>query len=173
MATLLSVNGVSPKWGKDCFFAPNATLTGDVLLGERCSVWFNAVIRGDVHSIRIGDETNIQDGAIIHCTFKKATTQIGSRVSIGHRAMIHGCSIEDDVLIGMGSILLDNCQVGKGCIVGAGSLVLENTILDPGFLYAGSPVRQIKPVTKTQKEAMARTAKRYPEYGSWYDFLSK
>lgn len=123
---IVSVNGRRPTWGKDCFIAPNATLTGDVILGDACTVWFQAVIRGDVHSIRIGDRTNIQDGAVIHCTYRKAATQIGSGVSIGHRAIVHGCTIEDDVLIGMGAIVMDHAVVEKGCIVAAGAVVLEN-----------------------------------------------
>jgi len=169
MGLILPVNGIIPKIGIDCFIAPNSTITGDVQLGDRCSVWFNTVIRGDVHSIEIGADCNIQDGAIIHCSYQKAATKIGSGVSIGHQAMIHGCTIEDHVLIGMGSILLDNCVIGSGSIVGAGSLVLENTILEPCFLYAGSPVRKIKPVTEAQKETIQQTAKRYPQYASWYN----
>jgi carbonic anhydrase/acetyltransferase-like protein (isoleucine patch superfamily) len=171
-AHIFSVNGISPVWGESCFIAPNATITGDVVLGNHCSVWFNAVIRGDVHSIRIGDETNVQDGAIIHCTYQKAFTQIGSRVSIGHQAMLHGCTVEDETLIGMGAIVLDHAKIGKGCIVGAGSLVLENMELESGFLYAGSPVRKIKPVTEIQREMILKTARRYPEYGNWYDNLN-
>jgi len=169
MGLILPVNGISPKIGNDCFVAPNATITGDVQMGDRCSVWFNAVIRGDVHSIVIGEDCNIQDHVIIHCSYQKAATKIGNGVSIGHQAMVHGCTIEDHVLIGMGSILLDNCVVGTGSIVGAGSLVLENTILEPGYLYAGSPVRKIKPVTDAQKNMIHLTAKRYPEYASWYN----
>jgi carbonic anhydrase/acetyltransferase-like protein (isoleucine patch superfamily) len=169
MGLILSVNGLAPKFGTNCFIAPNATITGDVQMGDGCSVWFNAVIRGDVHQIRIGNETNIQDGAIIHCTYKRAAVAIGDRVSIGHQAMIHGCTIGNDVLIGMGAILLDNCEVGDGCIVGAGSVVLEKTILEPGFLYAGTPAKKIKPVTESQREIIGLTAIRYPQYASWYD----
>lgn len=168
-SNILPVRGIYPKWGKDCFIAPSATLAGDVVLGNRCSVWFNAVIRGDVHSITIGDDTNIQDGAILHGTYHRASVNIGSRVSIGHWAIIHGCTIEDEVLIGMGTILLDNCTIGKGCLVGAGSLVLENSELEPGYLYAGSPARKIKPVSDSQKEIILRTAARYTEYGNWYE----
>jgi len=168
MGLILPVNGILPRWGKDCFIAPNATLTGDVVLGNRCSVWFNTVIRGDVNSIRIGDDTNIQDGAIIHCTYQTAATKIGSGVSIGHMAMIHGCTIEDEVLIGMGAIILDGAVVSKGCLVAAGALVTEKSVLEEGYLYAGIPARKIKPVTENQKETILGTALRYPMYASWY-----
>lgn len=171
-SNILSVSGMIPRWGDSCFIAPNAILSGDVVMGNKCSVWFHAVLRGDVNSIRIGDETNIQDGAILHGNYQQASVEIGSRVSIGHRAIVHGCRIEDEVLIGMGAILLDNCHVGKGCLVGAGSLVLENAELEAGFLYAGSPARKIKPVSEVQKEIILRTASRYPEYASWYENIS-
>ncbi len=170
MGLIVAVNGINPKIGADCFVAPNATITGDVQIGDRTSVWFNVVIRGDVHTIEIGNDCNIQDQSIIHCSYKKASTKIGDRVSVGHQSIIHGCTIEDDVLIGMGSILLDNCIIGSGCIVGAGSLVLENSILEPGFLYVGSPIRKIKPVTEAQKDLIQITAKRYPEYATWYNW---
>jgi len=169
MALILPVNGKIPQFGSDCFLAPNSTITGDVTTGDRCSIWFGTVIRGDVNQILIGNDTNIQDLALIHGSFGKIPTKIGSRVTIGHQAMVHGCTIEDDVLIGMGAILLDNCVVGTGCIVGAGSLVLENTVLEPGFLYAGTPVRKIKPTTEAQKETINRTSMRYSLYGSWYN----
>ena len=169
MGLLLPVNGISPQLGSDCFVAPNATLTGDIVCGDRCSFWFNAVVRGDVHSIRIGDDTNIQDGAIIHCTYQRASVSIGSRVTIGHQAMIHGCTIEDEVLIGMGAIVLDHARVGKGCIVAAGAVVLENSQLEPGFLYAGIPAKKIKPVTEEQIQIIQRTATNYTKYATWYD----
>jgi carbonic anhydrase/acetyltransferase-like protein (isoleucine patch superfamily) len=168
MGLILPVNGILPQWGADCFIAPNATLTGDVVMGSKCSVWFNAVVRGDVHSIRIGDSTNIQDGAIIHCSFKTAPTVIGSGVSIGHQAMVHGCTIEDNVLIGMGAIILDKAIVREGCLVAAGALVTEGSDLEAGWLYAGIPARKIKPVSEAQKETILRTAFRYPEYAAMY-----
>jgi carbonic anhydrase/acetyltransferase-like protein (isoleucine patch superfamily) len=168
MGLILPVNGIHPSWGEDCFIAPNATITGDVVMGNNCSVWFNAVIRGDVHSIRIGDFTNIQDGAVIHCTYKHAPTVIGSGVSIGHQAMVHGCTIEDDVLIGMGATILDHAVVQKGCLVGAGSVVTERSVLEAGWLYAGIPARKIKLVGEDRQELMKRTAIRYPEYGKMY-----
>ena len=169
MGLILPFDSFLPVWGSDCFIAPNATLTGDVQMGNHCSVWFNAVIRGDVHSIRIGDYTNIQDGALVHCTYKNAATNIGSGVSIGHHAMIHGCTIEDDVLIGMGAIVLDHAVVQKGCLVGAGSVVTERSVLESGWLYAGIPARKIKPLDEDRIALMKRTAIRYPEYGKMYN----
>lgn len=166
-ALILPVHGVSPTIGADCFLADNATIIGDVVLGRGCTVWFTAVIRGDVHSIRIGDETNIQDGAVLHCTFEQAALRIGSRVSIGHRALVHGCTVEDDVLIGMGAIVMDHALVGAGCIIAAGAVVLENTVCEPGYLYAGVPARKIKPVTEVQATGLRRTAANYQRYASW------
>lgn len=166
---ILPVKGVMPSVGQDCFLAPNATLTGDVQLGDRCSVWFQAVIRGDVHSIRIGEQTNIQDGAIIHATYQKASTQIGARVSIGHQAMIHGCTLHDHVLVGMGAIILDHAVVESYCLIAAGSVVLEGTVCESGHLYAGVPARKIKPLTDEQKALIDRTADHYVAYASWYD----
>ncbi len=167
-ALLLPVHGVSPTIGPDCFLADNATIVGDVVLGRGCTVWFTAVIRGDVHSIRIGDETNVQDGAVLHCTYQKAPLTIGSRVSIGHRALVHGCTVEDDVLIGMGAIVMDHAVVGAGCIIAAGAVVLENFVCEPGFLYAGVPAKKIKPVTAEQQQMLRRTASNYRLYASWF-----
>jgi len=166
-ALILPVHGVYPQLGANCFVADNATLVGDVTLGADCTVWFNAVIRGDVNSIRIGDQTNIQDGAVLHCTYQKAATTIGSRVSIGHKAIVHGCTVEDDVLIGMGAIVMDRAVVGRGCIIAAGAVVLENTVCEPGYLYAGIPARRIKPVTEEQQANISRTADNYVLYASW------
>jgi carbonic anhydrase/acetyltransferase-like protein (isoleucine patch superfamily) len=166
---ILPVKGVMPSVGQHCFLAPNATLTGDVQLGHRCSVWFQAVIRGDVHSIRIGDQTNIQDGAIIHATYQKASTRIGAFVSIGHQAMIHGCTLHDHVLVGMGAIILDHAVVESYCLIAAGSVVLEGTVCESGHLYAGVPARKIKPLTEEQKALIDRTADQYVAYASWYD----
>ena len=172
-ALILPVHGISPQIGPDCFIADNATIVGDVVLGRGCTVWFTAVIRGDVHSIRIGDETNIQDGAVLHCTYQQAPLTIGSRVSIGHRALVHGCTVEDDVLIGMGAIVMDHAVVGAGCIIAAGAVVLENFICEPGFLYAGVPARKIKSVTEAQKAGLQRTASNYQLYASWFEAVAK
>lgn len=167
-ALILPVNGILPQLGENCFVADNATIVGDVKLGVQCTVWFNAVIRGDVNQIRIGDKTNIQDGAVLHCTYQKAATTVGSRVSIGHKAIVHGCTVEDDVLIGMGAIVMDHAVVGQGCIIAAGAVVLENTQCEPGYLYAGIPARKIKPVTEEQRANMLRTADNYVMYASWF-----
>jgi carbonic anhydrase/acetyltransferase-like protein (isoleucine patch superfamily) len=166
-ALILPVRGVLPQLGANCYVADNATLIGDVTLGADCTVWFNAVVRGDVNRIRIGDKTNIQDGAVLHCTYQKAATTIGSRVSIGHKAIVHGCTVEDDVLIGMGAIVMDLAVVGRGCIIAAGAVVLENTVCEPGYLYAGIPARKIKPVTEAQQATISRTADNYVMYASW------
>lgn len=167
-ALILPVHGILPQIGPDCFLADNATIVGDVVLGRGCTVWFTAVIRGDVHRIRIGDETNVQDGAVLHCTYQKAPLIIGSRVSIGHRALVHGCTVADDVLIGMGAIVMDHAVVGAGCIIAAGAVVLENFQCEPGFLYAGVPARKIKPVTEEQSAGLRRTASNYQLYASWF-----
>lgn len=168
MGLILPYQGILPRWEEDCFIAANATLTGDVQMGHHCSVWFNAVIRGDANSIRIGNYTNIQDAAIVHGSFREVPTLIGSGVSIGHQAMIHGCTIEDDVLIGMGAIVLDHALVKKGCLVGAGSVVTEKSVLESGWLYAGIPAKKIKEIDPSRKEAMLRTALKYPEYAKNY-----
>ncbi|GAA4376007.1 gamma carbonic anhydrase family protein [Hymenobacter koreensis] len=167
-ALILPVNGKHPELGSNCFVADNATIVGDVVLGADCTVWFNAVVRGDVNSIRVGEKTNIQDGAVIHCTYQRAATTIGARVSIGHNAIVHGCTVEDDVLIGMGSIIMDNAVVGRGCIIAAGAIVLENTQCEPGYLYAGVPAKRIKPVTEVQAQNMGRTADNYVMYAGWF-----
>jgi carbonic anhydrase/acetyltransferase-like protein (isoleucine patch superfamily) len=164
-ALILPVRGVLPTIGPDCFLADNATIVGDVVLGRGCTVWFTAVIRGDVNSICIGDETNIQDGAVLHCTYQKAALSIGSRVSIGHRALVHGCTIEDDVLIGMGAIVMDHAVVGAGCLIAAGAVVLENTVCE---LYAGVPAKKIKPVSEAQAAGLRRTAANYQLYANWF-----
>ncbi|MET4106658.1 gamma carbonic anhydrase family protein [Hymenobacter sp. UYP22] len=167
-ALILPVQGKAPQFGADCFIADNATVVGDVTLGRGCTVWFSAVVRGDVNSIRVGDETNIQDGAVIHCTYLKAATVIGSRVSIGHKAIVHGCTVEDDVLIGMGAIVMDRAVVGAGCIIAAGAVVLEGTQCEPGHLYAGIPARKIKPVSEEQRAGLRQTAANYQLYASWF-----
>ena len=131
MNLILTVKGITPTFGNNCFIAPNATIAGDVGMGDDCSVWFNAVIRGDVNSIRLGNKVNVQDGAIIHCTYQKAKTVVGNNVSIGHNAIVHGCVIDDNVLVGMGSIVMDNAHIGSNSIIAAGAVVLENTIVEP------------------------------------------
>src|SRR5919107_3354527 len=136
MAFILPVEEKFPAWGSGCFIAPNATIVGDVVMGDQCSVWFNAVVRGDVNYIKMGNKVNVQDGAVIHCTYQKNATNIGNNVSIGHNALIHGCTIHDNVLIGMGAIVMDNCEIGSNTIIAAGAVVLENTKVEPGVIYA-------------------------------------
>lgn len=168
MALILPVKGVSPVWGSDCFIAENCTIVGDVVMGSNCSVWFNAVVRGDVNYIKIGDNTNIQDGAVIHCTYLKAGTDIGSNVSIGHNALVHGCVLKDHVLVGMGAIVMDNAVVEEYCIIAAGAIVLENMVCESGFLYAGIPAKKIKPVTDEQRALLNRLPNNYIMYSKWF-----
>lgn len=168
MAIIRSLRGKDPKWGEDCFLAENAAILGDVVLGARCSVWYSAVIRGDVNSIIIGHSTNIQDGAVIHGTYEKASTTIGNFVSIGHQAIVHGCTIEDEVLIGMGAIIMDNAVIKKGAVIAAGSVVLEKTIVGPGELYAGVPAKKVKDLPANLKEQVLKTTKNYLMYAGWY-----
>lgn len=165
---ILPVEGKYPNWGRDCFIADNATIVGDVTMGDKCSVWFTAVIRGDVNYIKIGNHTNIQDGAIIHATYKKAATDIGNYVSIGHRALVHGCTLKDYVLVGMGAIIMDNAVVEEFVIIAAGAVVLENTICESGFLYAGMPAKKIKPLTDEQKELLKKLPDNYVMYSGWF-----
>ena len=173
MTVILPVKGVSPEWGTDCFIAENATIVGDVKMGNNCSVWFNAVIRGDVNYIRIGNNTNIQDGAVIHCTYQKAGTDIGNYVSIGHNALVHGCTLQDHVLVGMGAIVMDNAVVEPYCSVAAGAIVLENTVCESGYLYAGIPARKIKPITDQQRELLDRLPDNYIMYSRWFTEVSE
>lgn len=168
MPLILPVKGVHPRITDNSFIAENATITGDVEMGEHCSVWFNAVIRGDVNSIRIGNTTNIQDGAVIHCTYEKAATFIGNNVSIGHRAIVHGCTVEDNSLIGMGAIVMDHAVVQKNCIIAAGAVVLENTICESGHIYAGIPAKKVKQLTRDQIEGLTKTANNYVMYSGWF-----
>ena len=168
MPVILPVKSTSPSWGQDCFIAPNATLVGDVVMGNKCSVWFNAVIRGDVHYIKIGDNTNIQDGAVIHATYMYAPTNIGNNVSIGHNALVHGCTVHDNVLIGMGAIVMDHVVIDEFVIIAAGSVVLEKTICESGFLYAGTPAKKIKPLTDEQKEMLKKLPQNYIMYSGWF-----
>ena len=169
MALIKSVKGISPVMGEHCWLADNATVTGEVIMGEHCTVWFNAVVRGDVHSIHIGDYTNVQDGAVIHCTYQKAATRIGSRVSIAHNAIVHGCTIHDDVLIGMGAIVMDHAVVHSGAVIAAGAVVLAGTEVEAGHIYAGTPAKKIKPTGPEMLEVIQRTADNYVTYASWYD----
>lgn len=172
MSLILPVNGISPVMGNDCFVAPNATIVGDVVMGNDCSVWFNAVIRGDVNSIRIGNKVNVQDGAVIHCTFEKTKTIIGNNVSIGHNAIVHGCVIDDNVLIGMGAIVMDNAHVGSNSIIAAGAVVLENTIVEAGSVFAGVPAKKIKEVSQQLISGeINRIAENYLKYSKWFKDL--
>ena len=168
MALIKSVRGKAPKFGNNCFLTENATIVGDVTLGDNCSVWFNAILRGDVNSISIGNNTNIQDGAIIHGTYKTAKTVIGSNVSIAHNAIVHGCTVHDNVLIGMGAIVMDNVIVHSGSIIAAGAVVLENTIVEPNSIYAGTPAKKVKDVGENRKDVFERTAKNYIMYSKWF-----
>lgn len=168
MAVILPVKDKNPAWGNDCFIAPNATIVGDVIMGDNCSVWFNAVIRGDVNYIHIGNNTNIQDGAVIHATYLRAATTIGNNVSIGHNALVHGCTLHDNVLVGMGAIVMDNADVQEFVIIGAGSVVLENTVCESGYLYAGTPAKKIKPLTDEQRELLKKLPNNYILYSSWF-----
>lgn len=169
MPIILPVKGVSPVWGDNCFIAPNATIVGDVTMGNQCSVWFNAVIRGDVNSITIGNQTNIQDGAVIHATYLKAATHIGNRVNVGHNAIVHGCVVKDHVLIGMGAIVMDHTVVEEYCIIAAGSVVLENTICESGYIYGGTPAKKIKPITDEQRALLNKLPDNYIMYSGWLD----
>jgi carbonic anhydrase/acetyltransferase-like protein (isoleucine patch superfamily) len=168
MPVILPVLDKHPKWGDNCFIAPNATLVGDLTMGNNCSVWFNAVIRGDVNTITIGNDSNIQDGAVIHATYQKAATVIGNRVSVGHNAIVHGCIVKDHVLIGMGAIVMDNAVIEEYCIIAAGSVVLENTICESGYLYAGTPAKKIKPVTPEQRALLNKLPDNYIMYAGWF-----
>ncbi len=169
MALIKSIRGFTPKFGKDCYLADNATIIGDVVMGDQCSVWFNAVVRGDVHYIRIGNKVNIQDGAIIHCTFETAPTAIGNNVSIAHKAIVHGCTIEDNVLIGMNAIVMDNAVVGKNSLIAAGAVVLENTIIEPGSVYGGIPAKKIKDISQDlTSNLLERISNNYIKYAGWY-----
>ena len=144
---ILPVEDKLPQFGKNCFLAPNSTIVGDVIMGDDCSIWFNAVVRGDVNFIRMGNKVNVQDGAVIHCTYKRTGTTIGNNVSIGHNAIVHGCTVHDNVLIGMGAIVMDNCIVHSNTIIAAGAVVLENTICEPGSIYAGVPAKKVKEIS--------------------------
>ena len=169
MALILPVKGVSPKFGNNNFIAENATVVGDVVTGDDCSIWFQAVVRGDVHYIRMGNKVNVQDGAILHCTYQKAPLNIGNNVSIGHRAIVHGCTVQDNVLIGMGAIVMDHAVIGENSIIAAGAIVLENTIVEPGSIYAGVPAKKVKEVDKENfKDLIERIGNNYVMYSTWF-----
>lgn len=169
MPVILPVNGVSPQIPEDCFIAPNATVVGDVVMGSECSIWFNAVIRGDVNAIRMGNKVNIQDGACIHCTYQKTQTVIGNNVSIGHNAIVHGCTVADNVLIGMGAIVMDRAKIGENSIIAAGAVVLEDTIVPPGSIFAGVPAKKVKDIsTELLQGEVERIANNYVMYSSWF-----
>ena len=169
MALIKSVNGKSPQIGEDVYLAENATVVGDVVMGNQCSVWFNAVIRGDVHYIRIGNKVNIQDGAVIHCTYQKHPTEIGDNVSIGHNALVHGCKVMNNVLIGMGAIVMDGVTVHSNSIIAAGAVVLEGTIVESGCIYAGVPAKKVKELSQEQTAVLIEgIADNYVMYSSWF-----
>ncbi|MCF8388935.1 MAG: gamma carbonic anhydrase family protein [Bacteroidales bacterium] len=169
MALIKPVKGIYPKFGKNCFLADNATITGDVIMGDNCSLWFNAVVRGDVHYIRIGDNVNVQDNAVIHATYKKASTNIGNNVSIAHSAIVHGCTVHDNVLIGMGAIIMDHVVIESNSVIAAGALVSKGKVIQSGSVYAGVPARKIKEVDKELMEGeIERIAKSYIMYAGWY-----
>jgi len=169
MALIKTVRGKTPQIPEDCYVAENATIVGDVTLGEQCSIWFNAVIRGDVHYIKIGNKVNIQDGAVIHATYQKSPTKIGNNVSIGHNAMVHGCTIHDNVLIGMGSIVMDDCVIESNSIIAAGAVVTKNTHIESGSIYAGVPAKKVKDISQELISGeIDRIANNYIKYSSWF-----
>jgi len=169
MGIIKKCEGKSPVIGENTYIADNAVVVGDVRIGKECSIWWSAVVRGDVNSITIGDRTNIQDGAVIHCTYKKAATSIGNNVSIGHKAIVHGCTIEDSALVGMGAIVMDNAIVQSGSIVAAGAVILENTVVESGYIYAGVPAKKVKKIEGDLSEIFERTAKNYTLYKTWFE----
>jgi carbonic anhydrase/acetyltransferase-like protein (isoleucine patch superfamily) len=172
MAHIYPVNGIMPQLGQRCFVAPNATLVGNIITGDDCSFWFNAVVRGDVNAIRIGNKVNIQDGAIIHCTYQKCGTILENNVSVGHNAIVHGCVIHENVLVGMGAIIMDQAVIGSNSIIAAGAVVLENTVVEPGSVYAGVPAKKVKSVSPELMEGeIKRIANNYLTYSSWFKDL--
>jgi carbonic anhydrase/acetyltransferase-like protein (isoleucine patch superfamily) len=170
MALIFPVNGITPQFGSNCFIAPNATIVGDVEIADECSVWFNAVVRGDVNYIRIGNKVNIQDGAVIHCTYQKHATVIGNNVSIGHNAIVHGCTVHDNVLVGMGAIVMDRCVIHSNSIIAAGAVVLEGTVVEEGSIYAGVPAKKVKDISPEKITGeINRIANNYVKYSSWFE----
>jgi carbonic anhydrase/acetyltransferase-like protein (isoleucine patch superfamily) len=169
MALIKECRGFKPQYGDDCWFAENATIVGDVIMGDQCSVWFSAVVRGDVNSIRMGNKVNIQDGAVIHCTYEKTKVSLGNNVSIGHNALVHGCTVEDNVLIGMGSIVMDSCYIESGSIIAAGAVLLEGTRVGKGEIWAGVPAKKAKNISPELFEGeVMRIANNYVKYSSWF-----
>lgn len=169
MALIKPVKGISPIFGDNCYLAENATVVGDVQMGDECSVWFNAVVRGDVNRIRIGNRVNIQDGAVIHCTYQKAATTLGNDVSVGHNALVHGCTIHDNVLVGMGSIVMDGAVIHSHSIIAAGAVVLESTVVESYSIYAGMPAKKVKTLDPIKAETMLRkVADNYVMYSGWF-----
>lgn len=164
------LNGKEPKFGNDCFIAENAVIIGDVVMGDQCSIWYNAVLRGDVHYIKMGNKVNVQDGAVVHCTYQKNPTNIGDNVSIGHNAIVHGCTIQDNVLIGMGSIVMDDCVIEINSIVAAGAVVTKGTRVESGTIYAGVPAKKVKDISKKEliSGEIDRIANNYIKYAGWY-----
>lgn len=170
MPVIKSIKGIAPQIPEDCYIAENATIVGEVVMGSQCSIWFNAVIRGDVHYIKMGNKVNVQDGAIIHATYKVSPTNIGSNVSIGHNAMVHGCTIHDNVLIGMGSIVMDDCVIESNSIIAAGAVLTKNTRVESGSIYAGIPAKKVKDISEELISGeINRIANNYVKYASWYD----
>ncbi len=166
---IIAVRGITPVIGTDCFIAENATIAGEVVMGDQCSIWFNAVIRGDVHYIKMGNKVNVQDGAVIHCTYQTSPTEIGNNVSIGHNAIVHGCKIHDDVLVGMGSIIMDDCVIESNSIIAAGAVLTKGTHVPAGSVYAGMPARKIKDIDPSLSEGeIKRIANNYILYSSWF-----
>jgi len=169
MKIIKPVNGKHPQIPEDCFIAENAVIVGEVSMGTECSIWYNAVIRGDVHYIKIGNKVNIQDGAVIHATYQKSPTTIGNNVSIGHNAIVHGCTIQDNVLIGMGSIIMDDCVVESNSIIAAGAVVTKNTRVEAGSIYAGVPAKKVKDISEELISGeINRIANNYVKYSSWF-----
>ena len=169
MGIIREVRGYAPRFGANCFLAETAVVVGEVTMGDNCTVWFNAVVRGDVNSIRIGNKVNIQDNAVIHCTYETAPTTIGNNVSIGHNAIVHGCTVHDNVLIGMGAIVMDHAIVNSNVLIAAGAVVLENSVLESGFIYAGVPAKKVKELTpEVFKHNIERIANNYIKYASWF-----
>lgn len=169
MGLIRTVRGFTPSFGSDAFIAENAVVIGDVIMGDQCSVWYSAVVRGDVNSIRIGHRVNVQDGAVLHCTYERAALTIGNDVSIGHNAIVHGCTIHDKVLIGMGAIVMDHAVIGEGCVIAAGAVVLQNTVVEPGSLVAGVPGKRIRAVgADLSQNEIERIAANYLKYASWF-----
>jgi len=166
---LKTINGKTPEIGNDCYIAENATIVGEVSMGDQCSIWFNAVLRGDVHFIKLGNKVNVQDGAVVHCTYQKSPTTIGNNVSIGHNAIVHGCTIKDNVLVGMGSIIMDDCIIESNSIIAAGAVVTKGTYVPEGTVFAGMPAKKIKDISpELSAGEIDRIANNYITYSSWF-----